>query len=161
MEKVRANLIIEILGRPPEHIVHSLNMLIDALSKEPGVFVLNKKVNKPHEIKKNKTLFTTFAEVEIEASSLYRLIEIVFIYMPSSIEIFEPAEIRLKLDEANMIINSLSARLHKYDAVAKRLNMEKILLEKQVQELGAKSAVSELEKKRKNKKIKSKTKSKK
>jgi len=161
MEKVKANFIIEVLGRPPEHIVESLNMLIDTLSKENGVSILNKVVHKPKQIEENKTLFTTFAEIEIEVKDFYKLIELVFIYMPSSIEIFEPSEIRLKLDDSNMIINSLAARLHKYDAVAKRINMEKLILEKQVQELGGKSAVAEIEKKEKKGKKKSKKKTKK
>ena len=50
MEKVKANLIIEILGRPPEHIVSSLNLLIDQMSKEQGVSVLRRRVNEPKKI---------------------------------------------------------------------------------------------------------------
>lgn len=156
MEKVRANLIIEILGRPAEHIVSSLNLLIDQMSKEQGVSVSGRRVNEPKKIKENDTLFTTFAEVEVEARDVYKIIELIFIYMPSSIEIFDPSEIRLKIDDANMIVNSLAARLHKYDAVAKRLNMERIILERQVEKLGGKSAVEKIEKKKKGKNINTK-----
>lgn len=156
MEKVRANLIIEILGRPAEHIVSSLNLLIDQMSKEAGVSVSGRRVNEPKKIKENDTLFTTFVEVEVEVRDIYKLIEIIFIYMPSSIEIFDPSEIKLRLDDANMIVNSLAARLHKYDAVAKRLNMERIILEKQVKELGGKSAVEKIEKRERGKNNKTK-----
>ncbi|MBI5148473.1 hypothetical protein HZA33_02220 [Candidatus Pacearchaeota archaeon] len=147
MEQVKAGLIIEVLGRPPEHIVESLNQLIENMSKENGVSIMHKKIHEAKKIPENETLFTTFAEIEIEVRDIYKLIEIIFIYMPSSVEVFDPSEIKLKLDDVNMIINSLAARLHKYDAIAKRLNMERIILEKQLQEKGIKSAVAKLEEK--------------
>ena len=42
MELIRASLIIEILGRPKEHLLNSLVSLIDKLSSETGVFLKEK-----------------------------------------------------------------------------------------------------------------------
>ena len=63
---IKAVFVLEILGRPKEHLIQTLDKLIDTLNKEKGVKVIEKKIKEPVELKDNKDFYTTFAEVEIE-----------------------------------------------------------------------------------------------
>ena len=75
-EKVKALLIFEILGKPPEHIVITLEQLIDRLGENKGIKVTDRKVHEPHPVERKddkgdiidkvEGLFSTFAEVEVE-----------------------------------------------------------------------------------------------
>jgi len=136
---LRANLIIEVLGKPAEHIEKALEFAIEAMEKEKKVNVLNKKIHKAVLVKESKDVYTTFAEIEILVDGLYKLIEIVFDYMPSSVEIVEPTTLSMKLEDANALLNDLAMRLHQYDALLKKGRLELEILKRKLKELGGKA----------------------
>ena len=124
---VRAILIIEVLGRPEDYVTRALQAISDNLEKEREIILLEKKVYKPRQVEKSN-LFTSFCEIEVLALGIGRLMELCFDYMPSSIEIIEPNNIKLDIANANSVINDLAARLHRYDEFAKSLTVEKNIL---------------------------------
>lgn len=137
-EEVSAIIVIEVLGRPAEHVTQAMEGLIVRLGSEKGVTVTNKKIHEPQAAESAPNLFISFTEVEAQVVSLTRLLELCFTYMPSSVEIVKPAELRFKLNGANAIVNFLLARLHQYDAVAKKLSVENMVMRGKLGELGVK-----------------------
>jgi len=127
-QRLHVLIVIEILGRPADFIEKALEGVVEKLAQEKNVEVKDKKF---YPVKPIKKLFSVFAEIEL-LCTLKKLIEIVFDYMPSSVEIIEPAELRLNFNDANNLINDLAARLHQYDALGKRLRIEKSILERQL-----------------------------
>jgi len=49
---LHATIIIEILGRPSDYVKESMEKIVDALGKENGIQVINKKVHEPKELEK-------------------------------------------------------------------------------------------------------------
>jgi len=135
MDKLQARMVMEILGRPPENIIQALNMLLDRLGKEKGVKIIDKKVHDAVEAPGQKDLFTSFAEVEVELDSIANYLGIVFAYMPSHVELIYPENINLRNSELNELANSLTNRLHNYDAIAKRLMFERDYLMAKLDEI--------------------------
>ena len=131
---LRVHLIFEMLGKPAEHIEKAMEMLLNKLSEEKDLEILDKKTHKAKAVEKTKNVFTTFAEVEILFNGLARLIEVVFDYMPSSIEIEEPTTLTFKNEDINALINDLAAKLHQYDAISKKLKLERAVLIKRLEE---------------------------
>jgi len=129
MKKIRALFIFEIMGNPPEYIKTALEGFIDKLGTIKGVSIINKKVHEPKLIEdkenKQKGLFTTFGETEIETDTLSTLFGITFHMLPSHVEIIEPEEIKLTNFELSPIITELAVKLHKYDEIAKTMIFEK------------------------------------
>lgn len=152
---VKALLVIEVMGKPAEHIDQAIHDLVERLGKEQDVDILNKKFYEP---KPTETLFITFCEVEIAVPSLSKLSEIGFNYMPSSIEIFEPSDLRFNINDANSLINGIIVRLHQYDAIAKRITFENMILKNQLQQVGAIPAVPSVPDKKQESKSKKKSK---
>lgn len=126
---VRAVLIVEILGRPPEHVGAALKKILGLMQKDKNMILLNKKIYKPKKVKESRDMFTAFMEIEVLANGLKKLFEVCFDYMPSSVEVVEPTNLKFNLAQVNAIINDLASRLHKYDEVAKRFNIEKQILQ--------------------------------
>jgi chromosome condensin MukBEF ATPase and DNA-binding subunit MukB len=118
-QKIRAIMIIEVAGRPPEYLVESIKAHIDKLNSFQGAKVVRSRFAEPRKLSEEKDLYTTFSEVEIETISMQKLLDVVFEFMPSSIEILDPEEVVFSLQETTNFLNDLSARLHKYDDVAK------------------------------------------
>jgi len=139
-QEIDALLILEVLGRPKEHIVSALTGLIDQLAKERGVKVLNRNVREPRELKKEEQpaqaqgqeLYVTFAEVEIQVTSLFDLVGVMFKYMPSHVEILSPENVSSTNADWNDMLNDLTRRLHAYDEVARGLQMENTILKNQL-----------------------------
>lgn len=133
-KKIRVMLILEVLGKPKEHLVETLNQIIEKIATENGVEVKEKKVNEPSPLKAKEGFFTDFAEVEVEVESLQILSILMFKFMPAFVEILSPERITLQNNDINDIFNSLMQKLHGYDEVARILQTEKIILEKRLKE---------------------------
>ena len=134
MEKIQARIIIEILGRPAEHIKEALNILVVKLGSEKGVKILEKQVHDPRTVEDAKDLYTTFAEVNFEVESIAHLFAVLFAYMPANVEVIYPEEIKIPNQDFNSITSALLERLHNYDAVSKRIIFESDLFAEKLKE---------------------------
>jgi len=143
-ENIRTVMIFEMLGRPPEHLKQSMEHFIGQVSNEKGVEVLNKNIGEPKKIEKSEQeLFTSFAELEINFDNLNSLLKILFVYMPSHIEIVYPQELRMKNTDISTLTNELVRKLHQYDEITKRLTMEVRILQNQIYHLKTGQTVEE------------------
>ena len=134
-KNIRAVMIIEVIGKPPEHLTETLNNMIKQIDEEKGVSVQNKKLNEPVLMKDQKDFYTSFAEIEVEVEEIFHLAILMFKYMPAHVEIISPELIALTNNGWNDIFNELTRRLHGYDEVARVIQAEKNILEKKLREL--------------------------
>ncbi len=121
-EKIRAIMIVEVMGRPAEHVKDSLKTHLEQLKETKDAVIISESISDSKKID-DKDLYTCFAEIELEVKSLNKLSELVFDYMPSSIEIIRPDKVSLDIVEATNFLNDLAGRLHKYDEIAKVANI--------------------------------------
>jgi hypothetical protein len=155
MKKIKISIILEMLGRPKEHLEETLNKLVEALGKEKGIKISNKKVHEAKElenkdkngkiveVKPENQLYTSFAEIEMDIDDLNTLIIMTFKYMPAHIEIVSPAEFNINNFEVTGLLNEITARLHHYDAIAKSALMNNKLIAGKLQEVIAKTGYKE------------------
>ena len=136
---INAVMILEAIGKPPEHLTEALEKLIGEMEKENGVRIIEKKINEPVLMKEGKDFYTTFAEVEVEVEEILGLAILMFKYMPAHIEVISPEFIVLTNNGWNDILNELTRRLHGYDEVARVIKIEKNILEKKLREILSKN----------------------
>jgi len=134
-KKIKLAVIIEVIGKPPEHLVETLNDLIKQIGEEKNVEVIEKKVNEPILMKDQKEFYTTFAEIELEVEEISMVSDLIFKYMPAHLEIISPESISLSNNDLNNIFNGLARKLHGYDEIARILETEKKILEKKIKQL--------------------------
>lgn len=152
-KNIGAAMIIDIIGKPPEHLIETLEAIIKSIDEEKGVKIINKKIKEPVLMEGQKEFYTTFAEVEVEVEEILYLAILMFKYMPAHIEIIYPELIALTNCGWNDIFNELTRRLHGYDEVARILQAEKSILEQKLRQvIGGK--VSEIKLEPKTEKVK-------
>jgi len=132
---IKAVLIFEVIGRPPEHLTETLNEIIKKVDEEKGVSVKEKKVNEPVLMKDQKDFYTSFAEIEVEVEEISSIAMLMFKHMPAHIEIISPEKITLTNNGWNDIFSEIVRRLHGYDEVARIIQTEKKILENKLREL--------------------------
>lgn len=129
MTEIKALIVLEILGKPPEHLKEVLEKIIEQLKEEKGIQVENINHKDPKELKDSPDYFTTFTEIEFNAKSVVDLTRILFKYMPAHVEISSPEEIKMTNDGFNEVIMELMRRLHQYEEISRNLQIEKKVLE--------------------------------
>jgi hypothetical protein len=133
IKMVTAIIVVEMMGKPADYLKQSLETHIGNLEKRKNVEIKRKDLNDPKEIENSGGMFSCFAEVELEVEKLKELFDIIFDYMPSSVEVVEPSSVSISLEEATALLNNLTGRLHRYDEVAKSAKFRMDHLMKQVQ----------------------------
>ena len=118
---IRCRTIIEVLGKPKEHIENALNEYIKHIKEDSEIVVLNEDYS---EIKEQGKLWSKFVELELVIKGTAKLISFCFEYMPSSIEVLKPEHLIFTNPEISNFLNDLQARLHDVDMVVKQLKAE-------------------------------------
>ena len=136
---VTAAIILDVIGKPPEHLIESLERIIDEIDKEKGITVTTKEIKVPTLMKDQKDFYTTFAEIEVEVEDILYLTILLFKYMPAHIEIISPENIALTNNGLNDILNELIRRLHGYDEITRILQAEKSVMLKKIREITGKT----------------------
>lgn len=131
---IHVNVIIEILGKPKSYIEQVLKAVLEKMKKEEKMMIVKENVAEPRE-HKEKGYYTSFVDLEIVIKDLASLQEFIFAYMPSSVEILSPSELNMSLNDLNMILNNMAARLHSYDEFTKKLKIANILMSKKLKQL--------------------------
>lgn len=130
---IRCNIVVEVLGKPADYLDEVLKKTVEHLEKAKDLEVINKKFYEPTPI---ENMFSTFTELEMLFKDMKTLSKFVFEFMPSNIEIIEPNNIKFDLNSANEFINILAARMHQFDAIAKRVGFENKILRAKLEKLG-------------------------
>lgn len=110
--------IIELVGAPEEYVTESIKKYVGKISETSEIKLISEKIEKP---KQERGLFATFAELEFLIKSPEALICFCFDYMPASIEIMQPENIRFRAGDFTVFFNDFMARLHKVDMLVKDL----------------------------------------
>jgi len=135
---INAILIVEILGKPAEHLTEALKDIIEKMTGGDGINVVDSTINTPRPLEKQPGFFTSFAEIEVNVESVNHMVSLMFNFMPSHVEILSPEKIAMSNNNWNDILNELIRKLHQYDELAKILQMEKKVLEDKLRALAPK-----------------------
>jgi len=133
-KSVRAVMIIEVIGKPPEHLTETLENIAKQIGEEKGVSLKEKKINEPKSMEDNEEFYTSFAEIEVEVDEMLYLVMLMFKYMPAHIEVISPETINLSNHDWGDVLNETTRRLHGYDEIARVVQVEKEILEKKLRE---------------------------
>ncbi len=148
-QKVRAIMIVEIAGRPPEHIKEALKAHVGVMKSMKGVNYISETFSDAKLVDKEKDIYSSFVEVEVEVESFLKLTELMFDFLPASIEVLEPDNLKFNSQEATNFLSDLSGRLHKYDEIAKIAQMKNQQLMQHLQKIQQAIAQHRVEKEQK------------
>ena len=134
MKKIISRITVEVLGSPKDHVEKALQQVIKKLREdEKGIKVL--KVEEFECKQMDNKLWNTFADIEFETLELKRVLDVCYDYMPSTIEILEPAGLEIDTNDIADVFNDFLTHLHKYSMVLKKLQTENIYMMKELEKI--------------------------
>ena len=119
--RILAKVIVEVAGKPKEHVENSIKIVLDNIKKEKGIKALKMKIFKPKEC---DNYFSSFAELELEFEDPEYLVGMCFDYLPSSVEIIEPDEINIDSRGMAGLLNDMLAKLHNASMAVSQISAE-------------------------------------
>lgn len=129
MTKILARVVIEVAGFPKEHIEQVMEKIVGKIKE--GFEVVKSEIFESVELKdKLSGFWSIFTEIELKFEDINVITVFCFEYMPSSIEILDPEELKFQSTEIAGFLNDLLARLHEYDMVVKNLQAENMVMKK-------------------------------
>lgn len=138
VKQIKARVIIEVVGAPRDHVEATLKNVVDKIKEEKELNLLNSELFEAKEVQLEnipQKIWSAFSEIDISVDNINRIIGFCFDFMPSSIDIIEPAELNLNAGEMSDMLNDLLAGLHKYDLFLKNIHAQNILFKKEIDEL--------------------------
>ncbi|MDP3727817.1 MAG: hypothetical protein Q8R18_00010 [bacterium] len=133
MKNIISRITVEVLGSPKDHVEKALQQVIKKLREEKDVKVL--KVEEFECKQMDNKLWNTFADIEFETPILKRVLDICYDYMPSTIEILEPAGLEMDTNDIADVFNDFLTRMHRYSMVLKKLQTENIYMMKELEKI--------------------------
>lgn len=124
---IRCKVIIEVLGKPKEHVEKALKMYVGKIKQDSDLIVLKEDFV---DAKEKEGLWATFTELEMVVKGIRKLIAFCFDYMPSSIQVLKPESYNLDRSLIEDFINDMQARLHDVDMIVKKQRNENEFLKK-------------------------------
>ncbi|MFT4311610.1 MAG: hypothetical protein ACMXYF_00075 [Candidatus Woesearchaeota archaeon] len=113
--------IVEIMGKPKEHIEQTAQKIVEKLNEDSRFMVLQAGVSEAELVEDSKTMYSLFIDFEMLAQDMSRLYDFIFAYMPSSVEILEPQTLTFNTSQATGILNDINSRIHDMDMEVKKL----------------------------------------
>lgn len=129
---VHCKIIIEMLGKPKEHVEEALREYVQQIKQNNEIEVLEEFFG---DFQPKEDMWTGFVELEMLMKDLSTLIGFCFDYMPASIEVIEPEELKMLNREISNMINDLQGKLHNLDMLVKNMKAENVLLRKNMRTL--------------------------
>ena len=124
---IRCRAIIEVLGKPKEHVENAIKQYIGHIKEDSELVILNEEYS---EIREQENLWTKFVELDLIIKGTGKLIGFCFEYMPSSIEVTKPEQLIMSNAELSNFLNDLQVRLHNVDMIVKQLKGENNFLKR-------------------------------
>ncbi len=132
-QNIVARVIVEVIGSPKDFVEETLGKVAEKLNGDNTIKVL--KVRKKDAVQMKNKFWSAFIEAEVEVESVKRLIGMCYDYMPSTLEILEPAGFEIDSGEFGDALNDLLARLHQYSMIIKNMQAEVILAKRKLGEI--------------------------
>jgi len=126
---IHVRTIIEVLGSPKEHVEETIHEYVKKIKDDEGYEVIESFFS---ETEKKDEMWLVYVELEFVTKNITNVVGFCFDYMPSSIEILAPSELKFKEREFAGLLNDLQAKLHNLDMAVKETKLENNFLKSNV-----------------------------
>lgn len=118
---LKVSLMIEAMAISKETAESALKKHLEKMEREKNMLIYKKDFKGAEEVEKPLPNipkgFSQIVDVELVAENFDKLVYIVMNYGPAAIEILEPDNIKIDIGEAQGILNTLAALVHRFAAM--------------------------------------------
>lgn len=107
-QKVTLKAIIDVAGKPSQAVEEALENVSTQLEEKENIEIIEILKAEPELQNKASGMYTAFLEIELEFKYIRDAMNFVVEYLPTSIEILEPAKLSVTNEELTDVINDMA-----------------------------------------------------
>ncbi|MBN2142967.1 hypothetical protein JW711_06590 [Candidatus Woesearchaeota archaeon] len=130
---VLAQVSFEVIGTPKEHVEKAMHDYIANLKKDHQIHILSVEYGEPEETEGK--LWGTFADTEMLVESLDKFNWLCVNFMPATIDIIAPEELKFKDKDLTNWFNDLLAKLHEVSTSYRQLSTKEEVFVKSMNQM--------------------------
>lgn len=118
---IRVSMMVEAMAISDKAVESALKKHVERMEKEKDIILYKKDFKTTEEVEKPLPNipkgFSQVVDIELLVENFDKLVFMVYNYGPSSIEILEPEKIKMDAGEAQGILNTMAAMVHRFAAL--------------------------------------------
>lgn len=134
-KKVSIRTIIDVAGKPASLVEKTLQKVTEELENNEKLQILEIITAEPELQDEKSGMYTAFLELEIEFVNVREAMKFIVDYLPTSIEIIEPFEIKVSNEQLTDVLNDMAHFQIKNINEIHRLKAHNHILQKHIKEL--------------------------
>lgn len=127
---VLAQVSFEVVGNPKEHVEKTMKEFMENIRNDQQMRIVTADYGEAEEVKDGNGLWSTFCDAEMLFDNLDKMNWLCVNFMPSSIDIIAPEELRFKDKELTNWFNDILAKLHEVSIGYRQTSAKEDLLTK-------------------------------
>jgi len=131
-QNIEARCIIQIAGKPKEHVDKALHKVLETLNEEKTKFKILESELVESDLDEKTRLFAGFIEMLIKFKNVNEILLFITNYTPTSIIIESPRNLKIDSQEFTGILNDVSNMILKSQMDIRKLNAHIYSLQKQL-----------------------------
>ena len=120
---ILAQVSFELIGNPKEHVERTIRGFVNNIKNDSQITVINEEFGEAEKTEGN--LWGVYADTEMLVNNLDKFTWLCINFMPASIDIIAPEELRFKEKELTNWYNDLLAKLHEISHTVREANVYK------------------------------------
>jgi hypothetical protein len=130
---LQVNIIFEIVGNPKEYVSEAMRLVMKNIAESKKMIVVSQEIAEPVDV--GEGLWGTNCETQILFKDLFALSILIFTYIPSSIEIVEPAKLVIKDKDMSDFLQDIATQLHNVNTKTVQTNSQNMAMLKNINAL--------------------------
>ncbi len=120
---VRAKVVIEVLGRPKDHVEKTRDDVLSKIKEDEEYEVAKEYLAEAKE--EDEGFFSSFMELDLWFVNMSKLLSFTLYFLPAHIEMIEPEQQVIKLPAANEFLSELAMKMHRVDELYQEAQAER------------------------------------
>jgi hypothetical protein len=104
------DVIFEIVGNPKSYVTEAMDLVMKKVSESKNIKVVSQEIAEPADV--GEGLWGTHCATALLIKDVFTVSALIFTFIPSSIEVREPAKITLKDKELSDFFSDIATQLH-------------------------------------------------
>ena len=125
---ILAQVSFEVVGNPKDYVETTIKGFVNNIKNDSDITFLNEEFGEPEEVPNSQGLWSTYADTEVLVNSLDKFVWLCVNFLPATIEIIAPEELRFSDKDLTNWLNDILAKLHEISVTVRQTNVKNEVL---------------------------------
>jgi len=125
---ILAQVSFEVVGNPKDYVETTIKGFVNNIKNDSDIKFLSEEFGEPEEVPNSQGLWSNYADTEVLVNNLDKFVWLCVNFLPATIEIIAPEELRFSDKDLTNWLNDILAKLHEISITVRQTNVKNEVL---------------------------------